>query len=638
MCGLFGWISFTRPLSEADADAARRATALLAHRGPDHQGEWRSERVYMGHRRLNIIDLSAAANQPMQDASGRYRFSFNGEIYNYLELRKELEGEGAAFRTRSDSEVFLTALIRWGAGALTRVDGMFAAALHDQQTGEHLVFRDPLGQKPLYYATLPDGVVYASELRALLALGAGRWSIDQDAFLRYVMLGYYSRAETPVTGVRKLLPGCLLRIGADRMTLDRYWDSLPGEQVEPLSDDAALDRVDQLLEASCTRSMRSDVPFGVLLSGGLDSTLVASYCRRANPDLRAISVAMGERDFDESGKAALVCSHLQIADAHRVTMDDGSVVSALHEVLATSDEPHADPGFVNARFLARAARQHMVVALAGDGGDELFAGYPPFAALGAESYCGRLPEAVIGLAKAAAHALPSNDRYLGLQFKALAFLQGFPANAAIRFALWLSAVGADELRRLAPSRGRHLFSTTGEPETLFAETAQMMTPLAKASSTDQLLYYYQKVFLPEFVCMHTDRAAMQFGLEVRAPLLSLPLVEAANRLPARVKHRGGELKVLLRRLAARHGLPDEIVNQRKQGFTFPVARWLKSTLRSELDELSRSEEFDGLGLERPVIQGYVDEHLAGRRNNYRLLYHLIVFRAWRRRYPELRVA
>ena len=638
MCGLFGWVSFDRSLSADDADAARRATGVLAHRGPDHQGEWMDERVYMGHRRLNIIDLSAAANQPMQDATGRYRFIFNGEIYNYLELRQELAGQGVPFRTQSDSEVFLAALITWGTAALTRVDGMFAAALHDRQTGEHLLMRDPLGQKPLYYAALPRGVLYASELRALLTLPDPRWTIHQDAFLRFLLLGYYSRSESPITDVHKLLPGHVLRVRGGEARLERYWDSRPGESVAEVTETAALDEVDHLLEESCLRSMRADVPYGVLLSGGLDSTLIASYCRRAHPDLRAISVAMGERDFDESDKAAQVCASLKIADAHRVTMDDASVVGALQDVLTTSDEPHADPGFVNARFLAKAARQHMVVALAGVGGDELFAGYPPFGALPYEPLVRPWPRAAVNAARVVARLLPSSDRYLGMQFKALAFLQGFPATPAMRLPWWLSSLSADEARQLAPHQASAFFNTTGDSGSVFADTSRLLEPMARAASTDRMLYYYQKVFLPEFVCMHTDRAAMQFGLEVRAPFLSLPLVEAVNRLPARLKHRGGELKIPLRQLAARHGLPDAIVRQRKQGFTFPIARWLKSTLRPELDELANSPEFEGLGLDPQVVQSYVDAHLAGRRNNYRLLYHLIVFRAWRRRYPQLAVA
>lgn len=639
MCGLWGWISFERALSDADVGAARRATGLLAHRGPDYQGEWVSQRVYMGHRRLNIIDLSAAANQPMQDATGRYRFIFNGEIYNYLELRDELQQAGVTFRTRSDSEVFLSALIRWGTAALTRVDGMFAAALHDQQTGEHLLMRDPLGQKPLYYAVGPEGVLYASELRSLLAMADRKWTIDRDAFLRFLLLGYYSRSESPVVGARKLLPGHVMRITGASAAIERYWDSLPGQPADNVSEHDALDSVDRLLGESCARSLRADVPYGVLLSGGLDSTLIASYCRRSNPDLRAISVAMGEQDFDESDKAAMVCSHLKIGSAHRVTMNEASVVGALRDMFTTSDEPHADPGFVNARFLASAARQHMVVALAGDGGDELFAGYPPFAGLGIEPALRYWPGSLVKAARTAACLLlPSSDRYLGLQFKARAFLQGFPATPALRIPWWLSSVGADDAARIAPARGASFFSTRGGNGSVFDDAAQLLSPMDRAEATDRLLYYYQKVFLPEFVCMHTDRAAMQFGLEVRAPFLSLPLVDAVNRFPSRLKHRGGELKVLLRRLAARHGLPEAIVRQRKQGFTFPIARWLKSTLRGELDGLARSPEFDGLGLDARVLQEHVDDHLAGRRNNYRLLYHLIVFRAWRRQYPHLGVA
>jgi len=638
VCGLFGWVSYKRSLGVAELTQCRAATALLAHRGPDYQGEWFDDHTYMGHRRLSIIDLSAAANQPVTDPSGRHIFIYNGEAYNYLELRAELEREGCTFQTDSDTEVFLTALLRWGRKTLTRVDGMFAAALHDKTTGEHLLIRDPLGQKPLYYFLTPDGVIYASELRALLSLNVQRWKIDRDAFLRYLMMGNYGWEDSPIVGIRKLLPGCCLRINRTGARIERYWDSFPGRDELDISEAEAIAEFDKLFDASCMRSMRADVPYGVFLSGGIDSSLVASYCRRTNPAVRTVSVAMSEQDYDESEKAATVNARLGIVEHHTVTMSRESVERSLTDVLVSLDEPHADPGYVNTHFLARSARRHMVVGLAGDGGDELFAGYAPFAGLGTASWLRHCPAPLFAVLRALARCIPANDRYLSLQFKAQAFLQGFPASEAMRFPLWLASIGMEELQRLCPGHEEVFFSRYGGEGAIFGYVENMLASLQGRPLQQQLLYYYQKVFLPEFVCMHTDRAAMQSSLEVRSPFLSLPLIEFANRLPDRIKRQGSELKLLLRRVAARQGLPPEIVSQRKQGFTFPLARWLKTTLRGRADELLMSGEWEEGLIDRSMVQRYLDDHMAGRRNNYRLLYNLMVFHAWRRNYPSLEVA
>jgi asparagine synthase (glutamine-hydrolysing) len=637
MCGIFGWVSYQKGLGPDVLNQARAATALLAHRGPDNQGEWHNEQVFMGHRRLSIIDLSAAANQPFQDASGRYILSFNGEIYNYVEVRAELQRLGYAFRTNSDTEVLLTALKHWEIDALKRCDGMFAASLHDCVSGEHLLLRDPLGQKPLYYRITDDGVVYASELRSLLALQQFSWKINRDAFARYLMQGYYGWDETPIVGVHKLLPGCCLRVTREGARLERYWDSVPGDNELAVAEHEAIAEFCRLFSASCVRSMRSDVPYGIFLSGGIDSSLVLSFCRDANDDIRSVTVGISESDYDESAKAKKVSDHTLLTHHRMYLMDPQAIDESLIAVLNSIDEPHADPGFVNAYFLARHARKHMVVGLAGDGGDELFAGYAPFAGLRAAAVLRHCPAIVLWLMQSAAGVIPASDRYLGLQFKALAFLQGFPASDATRFPLWLSATATADLRRLCPFHPTDFFSQHGEVGSLFGYVEQMMQPMRERTLQQQLLYFYQKVFLPEFVCAHTDRASMQSSLEVRSPFLSLPLIEFANQLPERFKVNRDTLKVLLRRVAAERGFPSDIVNQPKQGFTIPLARWLKSSLRPRAAALLERVDW-GEGLVDPsAVNTIFDEHQAGKRNHYRLLYAFIVFCAWRQRYPQLRV-
>lgn len=630
MCGIFGWVQFAGDLTDSQTVQARLALGRLSHRGPDNQGEWREGGVFLGHRRLSIIDLSDAANQPFHDPDRRYALVFNGEIYNYLELRAELEAAGRCFLTDSDTEVLLAAYAQWGVAALTRFDGMFAAGLHDCQTGGHVVIRDPLGQKPLYYAVLREGVVYASELGALLGLAGIRWTIDRAAFRRYLMHSYYAWDETPVREIRKLPPGHMLRIEGGRATVERYWDSVPGAVIDDMSDEEALAGFERLFGGCCAQSMRSDVPYGVLLSGGLDSTLVLQKCIAIQADVRTFSIAMGEADFDESAKARAVAAHLGVRDHHSFLMDDSQVVASMEGLFKGLDEPHGDPGYVNAYFLAQSCRPHLTVALGGDGGDELFAGYAPFAGLGPVPLMRRLPAPVLAALRWGVGQLPAGDGYLGLRFKAEAYLQGFPVEDAMRCSAWLSTLGIAELERIAPAE-------PGE-EGLFANIGRLMAPVAGRSLQQQMLYYYQKIFLPEFVCMHTDRATMRFGLEARSPFLSLPLVEFANRLPDRMRIRDGERKWLLKRSMAAAGYPEGILNQRKQGFTFPLARWLKGSLRRRLEECVKDHAcWDGL-VDRHEVARLAEEHLAGRRNLYRILYNLMAFRQWRSLYPDCTVS
>ncbi len=640
MCGVFGWI--THPTSSASSlrvpqiDDVLAMRDTLAHRGPDSSGSWSDDRVFMGHQRLSIIDLSNSANQPYTDASERYVLSFNGEIYNYLELRDELAGQGHAFRTTSDTEVLLAALIQWGDGAFDRLDGMFAGAFYDRKTGRHLLFRDPLGQKPLYYFSYPGGLVYASELRALVGLDQFDWKLDRDAFARFLMKGYYALGDTPVDGIQKLLPGTIMEFSNGTASEKRYWHSTPGADRLDISDDEAVAHFETLFSTACDRAMRSDVPYGVFMSGGIDSSLILDFCHDLNPDIRSFTVSMSEADFDEGGKANDVAAQIGVRHHEAFNMNTDSVTEALDDVLSVADEPHGDPGFVNAYFLARSARPHLTVALAGDGGDELFAGYLPFKGLNAARYLGRTPGFALSILKCLTGAVPENDRYLGLRFKAQSYLRGFPAKNDAQFALWLSTMDPEDLARLCPDA---LFDREGAAGSALNPVVELLKPLDGSTPINRFLHYYQQVFLPEFVCMHTDRAAMQFGLEVRAPFLSPDLITFANGLPENMKQRGGNLKWLLREVAARRGLPRDVVRQKKQGFTFPLARWLKSALRTRMTDLLAPAEWEADGLiDFNVAETLLADHMEGRSNNYRILYNLMCFRAWRRAFPQVRPA
>lgn len=638
MCGIFGWLEEGRVFTEVDLEAARRSITSLVHRGPDHGGEWRDTGVYLGHRRLKIIDLDARADQPFLGPEGRFVLSYNGAIYNYIELRRELETLGEHFLTASDTEVFLSAYRTWGKDAFSRFNGMFAAGIHDRHTGKHILVRDHLGQKPLFYFHHAGKLIYASELRALLQLKEFRWRLNHEKFLEYAATSYYPLDSTPIRGVKKLLPGHFLEFDHGEINIKKYWDSRPGDNEIAISMDQASDEFESLLKESCKLTMRSDVPVGVFLSGGIDSTLVLDACHSQNPKVKSFSVAMGEQDFDESHKADTVIKHLGSSTHQVFNLHRDNIRESLFHFFSSLDEPHGDPGYANSFFLAKSCRKDVTVALAGDGGDELFAGYPPFAGLGPVPLMKAMPAFVSRMLSGAVRGLiPARDKYLGTQFKALAYLQGFPATDATRFPLWLSTCPLDDLQRLSPWADRRFLDPYGQPGSIFGRIEELLAPLGDRSLHQKLLYYYQKVFLPEFVCLHTDRAAMQVGLEVRSPFLSIPLVEFANRLPDALRMQGFKSKRLLKHSLNRLGYPAAIANQGKQGFTFPVARWLKSVLAETMNDLLL-ELGDGDGLVEPsYIKKLQADHLSGKRNNYRLLFNLMAFQAWRRNYPNVSV-
>lgn len=637
MCGVFGWVSRRRPLTPHELAAARAATAKLAHRGPDYGGEWVTDRVFMGHRRLSIIDLSQAAHQPFIGTNESIILSFNGEIYNYLELRRDLSGEGCAFVTSSDTEVLSHAFERRGIAAFDDLDGMYAGAVHDRRTGQHMIFRDPLGQKPLYYFLSDDHLIYASELRSLLTLEGMAWTLDRAAFERFLANGYYCFGDTPIIGIRKLQPGHYLTLDDRGLHHARFWQSKPGDDVVEISDDDAIEALGQHLKISCQRALRSDVPFGVLLSGGIDSSVILSYCHEISPDVQAISVAMAEPDFDESAKAKEVVERIGVHRHNIVTMDERAVVDTMSGLLVNNDEPHGDPGFVNARFLAGASKPLFSVGLSGDGGDELFYGYAPFNALAVRPFMRAMPHSIIALCKYAIGLLPASDTYLSLRFKLESLLRSYPSADGLDLALWLTALDMEGLARLLPEHARY-FNRTGCSGTIFAELSQMFDVVGTHTPPQKLAYFYQQVFLPEFVCMHTDRAAMQVALEVRSPFLSPDLIRFANSLPDHLKYRNGVGKWVLRRLAQRRGLGTAIAKQRKQGFTLPLARWLKTSLRGKMLSLldSGSWAMDGL-VDLEFMRELVTQHLEGRSNNYRILYNLLAFRAWREQYPSVKI-
>ncbi len=639
MCGLFGWFKFenNNELSDEEINQARLATSSLKHRGPDDFGEWIKPNLYMGHQRLKILDLSQKAAQPFLSSDNRYVLSYNGEIYNFIELREELETQGFTFRTDSDTEVFLNAFIAWGPEAFIKMEGMFAAAIHDTKTSEHYLVRDHLGQKPLYYHPYDDGIAYASELRALMELKNFKWELDKDNFVRFLMASYYGGDKSPLKNVYKLLPGHFIKVKDNEVELKLYWDSIPGDQLLGVEIEEAVTQFETLFERACKMCMRSDVPYGVLLSGGIDSSMSLRSSLQVNPNVDAFSVGMSEKDYDESDKARQVANHLGVHRHKIFEMNEETVTIEIENFLSNIDEPNGDPAFINMLFLSESCKKDITVAISGDGGDELFAGYITFAGLKfvrlfevlprfIQSYLGPLAEIFI----------PSSDTYLGLQLKAIAYFQGFPSSRIMRYPLWLSTLSLKDISKLCPKQPKEFFEASGVNGTIFDYEGTIMEKMKGKTLTQQLLYFYQKVFLPEFICLHTDRASMQASFEIRSPFLTRSIIEFANSLPDNIKLGKNNLKRILKATVDRWSFPTKIVNQKKQGFALPVARWLKTELKPRLDKLTQDETLNEL-MDKKFLNQLIADHLDGKKNNYRILFNLIVFSAWKNKFPQVRI-
>jgi asparagine synthase (glutamine-hydrolysing) len=619
MCGIVGVASPT-PVEDREWLAAGRDT--MSHRGPDDAGEWWSDdrRVGFGHRRLSILDLSPGGHQPMQDAGGTLTIVFNGEIYNHGELRAELQAAGHAFHTQSDTEVVLAAYRAWGADCLARLNGMFAIALHDRARGTVLLARDRAGEKPLFYTMVDGALRFASELKALLADGALPRRVDRVALDCYLAGGFVPGDRCILDGVHKLPPAhaMLFDVRAGSARVWRYW-TLPHPEVRGAGDAAdpvaLLDELESLLADAVRRQLVADVPVGVLLSGGMDSSLVTAMAVRAASRVKTFTVRFpGHARHDETAHARLVADHF---GTDHLELDAGeTTVELLPQLARQFDEPIVDSSMIPTFLVSRLTRAHCTVALGGDGGDELFGGYEHYSRLlWLHRRARRVPRPV----RAAVGALSGRALPVG-----------------VRGRNWLQALAADFDRGVPTiasyfdlaTRRRLLRRHARWP--LHAESVRE----ARAATVGDLLDRATRVdfenYLAEDILVKVDRASMLASLEVRAPMLDHRIIEFAfGKVPSHLKATATGRKLLLRRLAQRV-LPPAFDQQRKQGFSIPLASWLESGpwQRFFADVLLDEGQTT---FDRDTVQGLLAGQARGRNNGERL-FALVMFELWRREY------
>ena len=629
MCGIAGDVELE---GAPDLEAVRRATSAIAHRGPDADGFFCSGPAALGHRRLSILDL-ATGDQPMTREG--VTLVFNGEAYDFAELRRELSAKGHSFTTRSDTEVVLRAYLEWGEGFPERVHGMFALALWDAPRRKLILARDRLGKKPLYYFARGRRLIFGSELKALVAHGAVPRELDAEALVQYLACEYVPAPQSIFRGVRKLPAAHLAVFDGGGLRLRRYWE-VPGPQSRAPAD--ADRQLLQLLERAVQKRLVADVPVGVFLSGGIDSTSIAALAARHKHPLRTFSIGFVEETFDESPWALLAAKKL--GTDHVLEKFSGKdCLDLLPAAAEQLDEPMADPSFLPTLLLSRFTRRHVTVALSGDGGDELFAGYDPFLAHRPASWFARMPRPLRGALQAIVHRFPASSRNMSLDFRVKQFLRGVDAPPTLRHQSWIASFLPEELAALLRPELRHLAT----PQVVFRQVLdEAARSGARPGSLEEALHFYLTRYLADDILVKADRASMAASLELRAPYLDTAVVEFAARLPWRAKLSLTRTKVLLKR--ALHGVvPDEILHRAKKGFGIPVANWIRGPLRPLFEELLSDRALVDAGVFEPgAVHSLYQAHLAGRADLRKPLWTLLMFQLWRQRYgaalPALRSA
>lgn len=619
-------------------------TGALARRGPDGEGLWFGATqsgppgsdahvpgateagpplIGLGHRRLSIIDL-AGGGQPMTDRTGRACVVFNGEIYNYQELRTELEALGFAFRTRSDTEALLNAYLAWGEAAVNRFEGMFAFAIWDSTKRTLFCGRDRFGKKPFYYYAKDGLFAFASELFALERVPGFAREVETSAIARFLAYEYVPTPDSIYRGVKKLKPGSTLTVSDKGINERPLWTFPVPDSAFSLSEAAACERLRELFEQAVRRRLVADVPLGVFLSGGIDSSITACVAAKLKPGIKTFSVAFAEKSFDESPHARLVARHIG-SDHHEFTLSAAECAGLLPETAGRFDEPMSDPSIIPTSMLARMTRQVVTVALGGDGPDELFAGYEHYPGFKAALLWRRIPEIIRKKILAPiADRLPQSDGYVNPRFVAQRFLAGAEAPDWMRAQRWLGSFSPEALNRLfvGDVAGRV------HPDFVYASSRKLWDEFPTPDPLAKLFYLFARQFMLDYILVKVDRCTMMHGLEARAPFLDRDFAEFALSLPVSMRLKGFQRKYLLKK-AFRDVLPRDIVKRPKRGFLIPASEWLKGPLLPLCRELMSEEALKRWGIfDHRTLAAMLDEHVSGRRDRRKELWTMLVLLLW----------
>jgi asparagine synthase (glutamine-hydrolysing) len=632
MCGITGVFAFNL-VGKFNKIHITSATMSMEKRGPDFQDIYIDDWVGLGHRRLSIIDTSEKANQPMWDPTGRYSIIFNGEIFNYRELRKELVDRGITFKSESDTEVLLQLFIRHKEQCLNLLNGFFAFCVYDKAEQTFFIARDRYGVKPLLYLCDEDKFIFASEMKTMVQYGIDK-TIDYTSLITYLHLNYIPAPDTIFRHVKKLLPGHFLTLAAGKVTTSS-WYEIPYNEAQaesnPISYESAKNKFAFLLESAVQRRLVADVPLGAFLSGGIDSSVITGLARRHKPDLHTFSIGFrDEKFFDETAYARLVARHFKTE--HTVfSLTNEDLFRHLDAILNYIDEPFADSSAINVFILSKETRKHATVALSGDGADELLAGYHKHEAFDRTLTPG-LKEKVVTMLAPVWKSLPQSRHNAIANFirQADRFCEGSAVNPPERYWRWAGFTAIADVTRLLSAATTEKFFM----QEFQSRKAEILKSIPPHPTINDVLLTDMKFVLPNDMLVKADNMSMAHGLEIRSPFLDFELVHFAFTLPSRFKIQGKQRKKILQD-TFRGFLPAPLYNRPKKGFEVPLLKWFRKEMKAMIldDLLSRKRiEDDGI-FHYPEI-----EKLAGKlfSNNpgdlHARIWGLVVFQWWYKKY------
>jgi len=606
----------------------------LSPRGPDDEGQFihhgAEQSIGLGHKRLSIIDLTRAGRQPMANEDESLWITFNGEIYNFRSLREELSQKGHRFRSNSDTEVVLHLYEESGPECLLRLHGMFAFALWDGNRHALFLARDRIGKKPLHYSLCDGEIIFASEIKALLKHPRISRRLDLRSLSKYLTYEYVPAPNTIFESVKKLAPGHFLIYRDGQATVRQYWDvPLVDNPISYKSEAHYVEELRERLASAVQSRLLADVPVGVFLSGGVDSGLVAALATRSNRELECFTIGFEERSFDESQFATEAARALGVKHELMV-FNTAEMLKGVDQLPNFLDEPLADASILPTYLLAKFTSDKVKVALSGDGGDELFAGYPTYQAHRLVTYYDSLPGFFKNALRTMASRLPVSHKNISTDFKIKQFLKGAGVSSEIRFFIWMGAYVDEEKRHLLRDEVRSELRNHNTYEDVF----HYISASRLTKDFERILYLSMKLYLQDDVLVKVDRASMANSLEIRCPLLDHEFVEFVCGLPLVYKLDGLRTKVLLKK-AAQGMLPESIIRRPKKGFGVPISRWLCGELKELMTTQLSEERINRQGLfNYPYVRRLIDEHLQKSRDHRKLLWPLIVFQIWYDRYVQ----
>jgi asparagine synthase (glutamine-hydrolysing) len=636
MCGIVGFLT-SKAKNIPEYEVLKTMRDVLIHRGPDDVGEYvrpldeKGPYVFLGHRRLSIIDL-AGGHQPLSNEDGMVWVVFNGEIYNFKELREILKGRGHQFRTYSDTEVIAHAYEEYEENCFKFFNGMFAIGIWDGKGNRLVLARDRLGKKPLYYSDINETFIFGSELKAIMLYPSFPRKVDPLSLMKYLFYEFIPCPHTIFTDAKKLPPASYLVWNEGRIEVKEYWSPFDSRKVEEkVSETEATLRITELLRQSVKRRLISDVPLGIFLSGGIDSSTIAALAQEEDPGkIETFSIGFEDASFDESRYALLASKHIDTKH-HEQTMGPTDLLNLVPRLPDILDEPMADASILPTYLLSKFTREYVKVALGGDGGDELFAGYPTYLAHKFARQYERLGAPLHSMLTFLGNLLPVSDNNISFDFKVKKFLSGIGYSDSIRNFIWLGSFSFPDLLPVLSSEISPQFDRDRLMEEILAHERAFPLP----DQTSLLQFLDLKLYLQEAILVKVDRASMACSLEVRAPFLDYEFVEFVTGLPSSMKLKGVTSKYILK-MAMESFLPKEVIYRKKKGFGVPIAKWVKGPLKELFGDLLSPDRIGREGFLNPkYVTHLLQDHLVNKRDNRKQLWTLLVWELWVNRYHPL---